>query len=72
MGNLISLAEYAARVGKDPGNLRRLAAAGRLAAQKIGSQWVIDEDTPVPEDRRVKSGKYRGWRKKDGSDEAGA
>lgn len=64
MGKLISLAEYAARTGKDPGNLRRLAAAGRLPAQKIGKQWVIDEDAPLPPDKRVKSGEYRGWRDK--------
>lgn len=64
MGKLISLGEYAAKNGKDPGNLRRLATAGRLPAQKIGKQWVIDEDAPLPPDKRVKSGEYRGWRKK--------
>ena len=64
MGKLISLGEYAAKNGKDSGNLRKLIAQGRLPAQKIGHQWVIDEETPLPPDKRVKSGEYRGWRGK--------
>ena len=61
--SLISLSEYARRTGKDPGNIRRMIYAGRLQGQKIGNQWVIEEDTPYPVDNRVKSGEYRNWRK---------
>jgi len=64
MGKLLSVSEYAAKTGKDSGNLRKLIAQGRLPAQKIGHQWVIDEETPLPPDKRVKSGEYRGWREK--------
>lgn len=64
---LISLAQYAERYGKDGGNLRRLIAQGRIPAQKIGSQWAIEETTPWPQDNRIKSGKYRNWRKKQDS-----
>lgn len=64
MGKLISLAEYAAKTGKDPGQPAPPCRGGRLPAQKIGKQWVIDEDAPLPPDKRVKSGDYRGWRDK--------
>ena len=61
---LISITEYANKFGKDPGNVRRMLLAGRLTGQKIGNQWVLDEDTPYPEDKRVKTGSYKSWRKR--------
>lgn len=61
---LISLVEYATGLGKDPGNARRMAAAGRFAtARKIGRNWVIEDSEPWP-DRRVKTGEYVGWYEK--------
>lgn len=65
MPDLISLAEWCAIHGKDPGNIRRLIQQGRIPAQKIGAQWVIAADVPPPADKRVKSGKYKDWRKSD-------
>lgn len=65
MGNeFISVSEFAAKFGKDTGNVRRLIQQGRIPAQKIGSQWVIPSDAEPPEDKRVKSGKYKNWRNK--------
>ena len=64
MENLISVSEYAQLYHKDPGNIRRYLASGRLRGQKIGNQWVIPKDAPYPNDERQKSGKYRNWRKK--------
>ena len=62
---LISLVEYATKLGKDPCNARRMAAAGRfITARKIGRNWVIEDGEPWPEDKRVKSGKYTGWYEK--------
>ncbi len=61
---LISITEYATKYGKDPGNVRRMLLAGRLIGQKIGNQWVLEEDTPYPEDKRVKTGSYKSWRKR--------
>ena len=66
MARLLSLSEYAAQVGKDGGNIRRLISAGRIPATKIGNQWCIEEGTPYPADKRVKSGAYKNWRKKPG------
>lgn len=61
---LISLAEYAAKHGKAKISARKLAQRGRFeTAQKIGRNWVIDDQEPYP-DRRVKTGKYKDFRKK--------
>jgi len=59
----LSISEWCALHGKDPGNVRRLIQQGRIPAEKIGKQWVIPADTQPPADKRVKSGKYRNWRK---------
>lgn len=62
---LISLVEYAERNGKTDSAARRMALKGAFeTAQKIGRNWVIEEDEPWP-DNRVKSGKYIGWRNKE-------
>lgn len=63
---LISVTQYALRTGKDPGNIRRLLASGRLSGILIGRQWAIEEGTPYPKDRRVRAGRYRDWRKRAG------
>lgn len=65
MSEYLSVSEFAKLHGKDPGNIRRLILAGRLPAIKIGSQWAIPADTQPPADKRVKSGKYVNWRKKE-------
>ena len=63
MGELLSVAQWAECCGKDVRNARRLISEGRLPAVRVGSQWAIDGDTQPP-DKRVKSGKYKNWRKK--------
>lgn len=63
MKKYLSLSEWCALHGKNPGNTRRLIAEGRIPAEKIGNQWVIAADILPPPDMRVKSGKYRNWRK---------
>lgn len=65
----LSVTEFAALHGKDPGNVRRLIQEGRIPAQKVGRQWVIPAQAQPPADRRVKSGRYRNWRRKDGCEE---
>ena len=50
---LISLTEYAEKVGKDPSRVRRKAINGDFkTAQKIGRNWVIDENEPYIDNRR--------------------
>ena len=61
---IIPLIEYAKRMGKDPGNTRALARAGRFqTVKKMGRDWFIDENEPWP-NNKYKNGQYVGWRKK--------
>lgn len=56
---LISLVAYAYHHGKDESRVRLMARQGKFkTAQKIGRNWVIDENEPYPADARIKSGKY--------------
>lgn len=61
---MIPLKDYALKHGRNPATFRQKAIRGGfLTAQKIGRDWMIDEDEPYI-DRRVKSGEYVDWRKK--------
>ena len=61
---LIPLKEYAERLGKNPVTARQKALRGGFkTAQKMGRDWVIEEDEPY-EDNRIKSGDYIGFRDK--------
>ena len=61
---LIPLVEYARRNMRAPATARQMALRGGFkTAQKIGRDWVIDDHEPYP-DRRVKTGKYKDFRKK--------
>ena len=64
MSDYLSVTEYAALTGKDPGNIRKMLISGRLEGEKIGKQWVIHANAKYPEDMREKSGEYRNWRNK--------
>lgn len=59
-----TVTEYAARVGKDPGNIRRMLINGAITGEKLGKIWVIPKDTKYPDDNRIKSGNYKNWRQK--------
>lgn len=67
---LLTVPEYAAKVGRVPSAIRRKIMRNALpGAVKMGRDWFIPEDTPY-DDRRVRSGKYTGWRKKPSDDGA--
>ncbi|MBQ0038461.1 MAG: helix-turn-helix domain-containing protein [Clostridiales bacterium] len=61
---LLSTKQYAELHGLHDSRVRRLILDGRLPAVKIGNQWAISADQEPPKDMRVKSGKYKNWRKK--------
>lgn len=64
MGKLISITEYAKKHGRNRYTvIQKIERGGFKTARKIGRMWVIDEDEPYI-DGRVKSGKYKGFRKK--------
>lgn len=45
---MLTVPEAARRVGRDPETVRRWIRAGKLAAWKVGTQHVIDEDDLAP------------------------
>lgn len=64
MAEMLSVTQWAKLQGRDPSRVRRLIQEGRIPAQKVGSQWVISSDVTMPPDKRVKTGAYKNWRKK--------
>ena len=63
--NLITIKEYAEALGLAPVSVRRKCLRGNLpGAVKIGRDWLVPADAPYI-DKRVKSGNYTDWRKKD-------
>jgi len=64
MKGFYTVSQYAAILGKDSGNIRRMLINGKLIGEKVGNQWLIPETAEISEDKRIKSGQYRNWRKK--------
>lgn len=63
----ITVKEYAVIYGVAERTVRQRASQGQIpGAKKLGGVWIIPRDTPYPKDKRIKSGKYRGWREKHG------
>lgn len=60
---LISLKQWATKVGINPATARQKAGRGKLPAVKVGRGWMIEESTPNT-DNRIKNGNYKDWRKK--------
>ena len=68
VSDYVSLVDYAKEHGySDRGiYLAKLCRAGKIeGAIMMGKRWIIPADTVLP-DRRVKTGKYVGWRDKFG------
>lgn len=62
--NLIPIAQYAAAHGLKAISIRCRCIRGTLpGAVKLGRDWFVPADAPYT-DTRVKSGKYKNWRKK--------
>ena len=59
MKGFMTLKETSEKWGISTRRINTLCIEGRVeGATKIGTMWVIPEDAKVPEDRRIKSGKY--------------
>lgn len=59
-----TVSQYAEIFGKNTGNIRRMLINGTLEGEKVGNQWLIPKDIICPKDGRVRTGKYRNWRKR--------
>ena len=64
MKGFYTVSQYAAILGKDSGNIRRMLINGKLIGEKVGNQWLIPVTAEISEDKRIKSGQYRNWRNK--------
>ncbi len=64
MSEYYSVTEFAQKYNKDPGNIRRMLIKGAIKGEKLGNQWIIPKGTLYPEDRRVRQGDYKNWRKR--------
>lgn len=60
MDQYITLKEAAEKWGISERRIRILCSDGRIeGATKMGPMWVIPADSIKPDDKRVKSGKYK-------------
>lgn len=60
-----SIKETAEIWGITPRRIQVLCSNGRIeGAAKLGREWAIPVEAEKPEDARISSGKYKGWRKK--------
>ncbi len=64
MSEYYTVTQYAQLMHKDTGNIRKILINGLLEGEKVGNQWLIPKTAEYPEDKRVKSGNYRNWRKR--------
>ncbi len=60
---MITVPEAARRTGKDPETIRKWIRTGRLAARKVGTQHVIEEEdlTSLFEDEQLPVPPSWGW-----------
>ena len=57
--------EMAEKWGLNQRTVQTMCAMGKIEGlTKFGRSWAIPKDTDKPTDNRVKSGAYKGWRKK--------
>ncbi|MCR4991721.1 MAG: DNA-binding protein [Lachnospiraceae bacterium] len=65
MKGYIMLTEAAAKFNCTPRLLRLYCCQGRIeGARRAGKLWLLPENAEMPADKRIVSGKYIGWRKK--------
>ena len=61
----MSIKEVAEKWNVTPRRVRVLCETGRIeGAAKLGREWAIPEDSQRPTDRRITTGEFKNWRKK--------
>lgn len=62
----LTVKETAEKWGIHPRTVQTMCNDGRIPdVKKFGKAWAIPDDAEKPVDKRVISGKYRNWRKKE-------
>ena len=61
--------EIAEKWGVNPRTIQTMCSDGRIqGAVKFGRDWAVPADVERPMDKRVVSGEYKDWRKKQQTD----
>lgn len=61
----MTINELAEKWGVTPRRIRTMCSNGQISgAAKLGREWAIPSDVLRPDDRRVTTGEYKNWRKK--------
>ena len=61
----MSIKEVAEKWNVTPRRVRVVCETGRIeGAAKLGREWAIPEDAQRPTDRRITTGEFKNWRKK--------
>ena len=64
MEGYLTIKEVAAKWNLTPRRIQKMCADGDIPeAIKFGNAWAIPDSVKRPEDGRVKTGKYKNWRK---------
>ena len=62
--NYITVKEAGEKWNLKERTVQEMCVSGRIkGAVKFGKSWAIHADAEPPKDRRITTGKYRGWRK---------
>ena len=65
MEGFLTVKEVAQKWNVSERNVQSLCASGKVeGATKMSRVWIIPENSEIPRDGRVKSGKYKNVRKK--------
>ena len=65
MEGYMTIREAAEVWGVTPRRIQVLCSDGRIeGAMKFGRDWAIPKDAEKPADKRVTTGEYKNWRKK--------
>ena len=64
MDGYLTIKETAEKWNISSRSVQKMCADGRIVgAQRLGIMWAIPENAIKPKDERIKSGKYKNWRK---------
>lgn len=64
MKGFVTAKEVSEKWGVSLRTVQAMCAEGKInGATKMSNIWVIPEDAEYPNDGRVRSGKYKNWRK---------
>ena len=65
IGDYLSIKEIAEKWEIHPRTVQIMCHEGRIeGVVRFGKSWAIPKDAKRPKDKRVKTGKYKDWRKK--------